>query len=707
MRILICAAAGLVVNTGLGYAVAPNSVTIKTYSASGVLENTSKTFSDGIGRKIQSQLEDGTTDIISGSEWDKFNRPVVRVKPVPSTTAGHLFYAGSLSALANSYYDGTTGKGPASGGKAYFETSFQPNPLNRMASEGAPGSAFSLSSGHAVKKWYFGRAAITFVSAPTDVALDALANEANAKYFLEVFKDANGGYVQTIKDLNGNVVRTWGNAGSTSSGIIEAVNFPDFVGHVLKSLAPGEVNSSDAAYSYFEVTATGQILSTDTPDEGMIQMAYSHTGELRFIRNEIDLLPPINGNRMRTIKYDRLGRQTEISIFSWTVGSDYFNDWNSDSPDFPNNPSPTGSSFKVKIRNYYDFTTKASLDLGTPAFILSSMNNLRGKLVAVVSFDESGDLKSKSHRVEEYFSYDRDGLLEKKHKIIPGLPVQRFSYTYDLQGKLKTKTYSSLNSSGTATFTDTWTYQYDARGRLLNILANNVALVTYQYNVLGQLIGKKLKKDAKSVVDEVFTYNVRDWLLTHRTNTPTSGIYNETLTYESAGTGTPRYDGTISTAAHAYVNSGTTYSHFYKYDNAGQLVSTTGTAGYNETFAYDAKGRITQKNESNRSYGPYNYTPGTHRVRSVPGSPMTGTYDNYVYDPKGNMVLDRSKKMIINYDWRNLPVTFKFYKSLPARALVWSELADISSTDGSVKSTEVQMMYDAQGQRVSKRTFSF
>lgn len=685
-------------------AVTPNSVTIRTYSSNGVLENVTRSYSDGLGRGVQSQLENGATDIITGTVYDKFGRPVKKVKPVPTTAAGHSFYAGDILNLANAWYDGTAGKGPASGGAAYSETVYSEDPLGRVVKAGAPGAVFSVTGGHALRKWYLGRAGISFIPAPTDAILDATLPEANAKYFLEVSKDANGDYAQAIKDINGNLLRTWVNAGATSSGIIEAVNYPDYTGHVLKSLAAGETNSTDAAYSYFEFTAGGQILSSDTPDEGMVQMVYNKSGELRFTRSERDMQPPYNGNRFRVMKYDPLGRMIEVGVFFQSDAYAYYNEGWAENRDFP--WETTEFDYHPKIRHYYDRISALPGELAVPAFILSALTNTRGRLIASVAFDESGDLTSGFHRVVEFFSYDKDGRMDKKYKIIPGLPVQRFGFTYDLQGKAKSKLYNSLNGSGSATFADSWTYQYDARGRLSAILANNVAVAGYEYDILGQLIGKHLKKDAVAVADEAYTYNIRDWLLTHRSTNAGGGIYHETLTYDAVS-GTPRYDGNISSATHAYPNKGLTASLFYKYDNVGQLVATTGTAGYGESFSYDAKGRIKQKNEGAKSYGPYNYVAGTHQVASVLNSPMANPLGNYVYDPNGNMILDRSKKMTVEYDWRNMPVAFKFFKSLPNREIAWSEVANLKFTDGLVQSTEVQVMYDASGNRVWKKTLQF
>jgi hypothetical protein len=73
-----------------------------------------------------------------------------------------------------------------------------------------------------------------------------------------------------------------------------------------------------------------------------------------------------------------------------------------------------------------------------------------------------------------------------------------------------------------------------------------------------------------------------------------------------------------------------------------------------------------------------------------------------IYDANGNMILDRSKRIVVDYDWRDLPTLFMFYESIPN---------DISDADGVRNFIEsgttpmvsaVKMTYDGSGNRVKK-----
>jgi len=88
----------------------------------------------------------------------------------------------------------------------------------------------------------------------------------------------------------------------------------------------------------------------------------------------------------------------------------------------------------------------------------------------------------------------------------------------------------------------------------------------------------------------------------------------------------------------------------------------------------------------------YNYDLSDHKLAGITGTAYGWEADekagtNYEYDGNGNMVVDRSKKMRVGYDWRNLPIKFTFYANVD---------------DGSNPIRQVHMIYDASGKRLAK-----
>ncbi len=107
-----------------------------------------------------------------------------------------------------------------------------------------------------------------------------------------------------------------------------------------------------------------------------------------------------------------------------------------------------------------------------------------------------------------------------------------------------------------------------------------------------------------------------------------------------------------------------------------------------ESYAYDANGRIIKKKRNSALDWIYEYYENRHQLKEV-----TNYHDgadqkpNYEYDKYGNMTIDRSKNMLVTYDYRNLPLKFQFFEDVDARVGV---------------SSSVDMVYDAGGNRVLK-----
>ncbi len=75
---------------------------------------------------------------------------------------------------------------------------------------------------------------------------------------------------------------------------------------------------------------------------------------------------------------------------------------------------------------------------------------------------------------------------------------------------------------------------------------------------------------------------------------------------------------------------------------------------------------------------------------------------DYIYDPDGNLVFDRSKRMGIVYDWRNLPVLYRFYNNVP-EDVTWQDAGSLEISRSGIKLLSiVKMVYDANGNRVIK-----
>jgi hypothetical protein len=139
---------------------------------------------------------------------------------------------------------------------------------------------------------------------------------------------------------------------------------------------------------------------------------------------------------------------------------------------------------------------------------------------------------------------------------------------------------------------------------------------------------------------------------------------------------------------------------------------------FNANYTYDNAGHITYKKEGTNEKTGYRYFTGNSRLKNTSGSTSDA---DYIYDKHGNLVVDKNKKMVIEYDWRDMPIAFRFYSSIPTSIGVSASgqyefasselLKDLyqhmvkkasTPTSGVTLLSQVTMCYDASGNRVLK-----
>lgn len=93
-----------------------------------------------------------------------------------------------------------------------------------------------------------------------------------------------------------------------------------------------------------------------------------------------------------------------------------------------------------------------------------------------------------------------------------------------------------------------------------------------------------------------------------------------------------------------------------------------------------------------------------------------------MYDKQGNMVIDKSKKMVVEYNYLDIPIAFRFYDNIPATITatatgtpgqyeiassenetdLYRYMAAKSAAGDITLRSQVLMLYDASGNRVMK-----
>jgi YD repeat-containing protein len=470
---------------------------------------------------------------------------------------------------------------------------------------------------------------------------------------------------------------------SGGSEIIPSYKF-DILDNTLKEIAPAsDTNPIDT--SRYRYNTLGQMIWEHTPDGGEFTYDYNNDGTLsqEMLWNADTMFIGLE------YVYDSLFRLIQINrIFVNTASVEM-------------------------VHNYYDTVLYAGKSLFTsiPLTVFDEMSNLKGRLAASMAKNHTdGDIIS----VGKFYSYDDEGRICRKITAISGSPIyQESRYEYDIHGKMTSEYFSYSGDRIKKKFI------YDHLGRLARVIqciyqdgtdsCADKELVKNEYDDLDKLTHKTFSAITPGTYRTGNIYDIRDRLI----NLIPGGSkgFGEAIRYTPIGN--------IDSASYAYSLSGgvdTTFNCAYVYDNINRLIAAAinnGVTSTSNTYSYDAVGRFRSKKEGSSNLTGYKYFAANSRLKKTSKNSAAG--QEYVYDAFGNLVVDFTKKMVIENDWRNLPIIYSFYNDLTAAGIsrdstgVYNGAIDlITQLQNKVKSgtitlvSKVKMLYDADGNRVCK-----
>lgn len=669
------------------------------------LDLISKSYTNGLGQEIQGQTRiSGSLCMISTQEYDERGRPWKSYKPFLAST-GLTYFTGDPEEAAKSFYSEIEG---GEKGFPFSETQYYDDPLGRVKAAGAPGFDYSIGQ-HPVKTWYIGTAkdpknptphqdsrgflnsdGLKILTGEAEGTLE-LPDQKSTTHFLTVSSDADGNLSQSMANGFGNVVLTWSNPGlqnesgeDNANASILAEYKHDIRGNIVLEMPPKD-KDGNALIGNTTITynGLGAVVKHESPDRTLTEYGYDKAGRLCYIVTPRDRAgDPENPSKV-VYTYDHMGR--EISVAHLPPGA-----------------QPGTDEGIIKVRRYYDDVENMDPEVrsryGIPEIYLSFIDNARGRLFAEVYYCENGQ-----DYIVELYDYNPEGDVIAQYKIIPGLPVQEFTYSHDNHGK-----QTALNYHAGDNVLRMFSYRYDQQGRLKQVKKGGTPIVEYTYDGRGLPTQKTFyDKDGNAFSGITTDYNIRDWVTGISENDPVDkhNRYSEALDY--VGVLNPSYRGNIQSVEHKY--DGSVLRQKYEYDGVNRLDGATAegngdvTVGdYDEDFVYDAVGRfVSKRTGAENTQRQYRYYGQTNRLKNVTG----GEEENYVYDENGCLILDIKKRMLVEYDYRDLPVQFLFFNDLPAvnpdeRGECGGELSVILASYEPV--SEVTMVYDASGNRVLK-----
>ena len=657
--------------------------------------------------------------------------------------------------MAKSFYTAANPDYPDADGIPYVETKWKPDPMATKDVEGAPGRVFGVAGvngrTHLVKSYSSG-VNLSGINLLDSVSLNSAvsavyngraydgdsnyhaAKDANPTHLWELNTDQDGCRAFTVKDGEGHIIVN-GSLGSTGNLLTRSVNELDARGNVVKSHPPVSCSytpkpASCVTPSEFGYDAQSQMVWSLEPDAGETRTFYDLMGRVRATQTQRQ----ISGVYSVAV-YDDLDRPIYTGEWKTTLDSGaaraYFSGVQN-----RNSPSIAELTPGTVTHTFYDrMPARDTLDVELyPAKVSADAFKYgKNRTMAVVS-DVSVDSAGNVIRVSTANAFDKYGRITATYTYDPTVPADSLKMLaveteYDLGGKVtKMVRYPYGVGDGGKARKITERYTYDRLGRIDSVFSKNgsaseVLLVTYAYYPTGSV---KTVTMGNSIT-LTYTYHISGAVksatyttfpkVIPATELESGKLYSETLYYEdcarlSDGQGdancTPQYNGNISRMGHELAHGNTDFTQYrdvaYTYDQLNRLIKTDDRVQnyFDEGFEYDAQGRMTAQRRDTSVIknvgGEYSYYENTNKLKSVANG-MGGAADNrnmsdannFVYDPEGNLIEDKSKKMKISYDWRGMPVEF-------VKENFCFDIHETIACD----STKLLMAYDGSGKRISK-----
>ena len=469
-------------------------------------------------------------------------------------------------------------------------------------------------------------------------------------------EDLNVSY--TFTDEMGHVVLTRQMKGSETHDTYYVYDDKSNLCFVLQPMYQSSANLDLYAFQY-KYDGRNRCIWKKLPGAGYMEMVYDNADRLVFSQDGNQRA--LTSGNWTYYKYDGLNRLTEQGTCTNKV---------------------TTSGTNVLVQHFYDsYAFRSQAGFNNSNFPDDASGNGKGALTASVA-----TVLGSSNKIYTAYYYDIKGRVAKtvQSNLLGGYDVTATIYTFTDKPATVTHTHTA---SGKPTRTEMYTYSYNHADRLLKVEhtlgGTKITLADYAYDNLGRLQSKSLHGSATNKL--TYAYNVRGWL------TGISGSKFTQNLYYNTGTGTAKYNGSISSMTWKAGNESTIRGYKFTYDGLSRLMNATygETAGINtntnrfseNVTAYDKNGNIKTLQRYGQTaasgYGLIDnltFTLGGNLLNRVDDAAAASAYgggfefkdgvkqaNESTYDSNGNLTKDLNKGIsTITYNVLNLPnmVTF-------------------------------------------------
>jgi len=643
-------------HSGTFYASDPNYTQTFTYP-NGISSTSlvTTTFTDGLGRTLQTHARNVSNDIVSAVGYDNAGRQAYTYKPYSSSTINQ--------------YDPNY----ATNSAGCSQVLYYADPLSRIHWNIPIGS----TSQNQYSEYVYGSAALDGTQNGT------LYNYTDIK---QKPSTANANWITSrqYRDKLGRVVKT--SVLDGTSEIQSSTILYDMNGQPVLTTDPKLLQSS-CAYDFLE----HMILQT-TPDGGTSKFMYDRAGRLRFMMDANGAYAWLNN--ILYWKYDLFGRVMEkgyINNMNWGDGSVLQTNVNNQA--WPTTPNTwrkkftydaggsalymNGRLYKAEVNNNNDGVTDVqetfaydkygnvlthnlnAIDYTSSTYSTSYTYDNLGRITNVLYPSSPSNLTLRDQTISNLAEFEASSTITAGPAFIINASANvamKAGSSIDLVPGFHASSGSSFHayiSTPSSNTAPNVLYTYNALGQVTNVgnSTDPAYYATYTYNPDGSINTEQF--NATGLNARTYGYDIPGKLLSISNNK-----FNETLTYETGGVGgVGYYHGNIASTAISYWSGAqaSSYSTLYQYDNFGQLTAAN-LANYTDanlnaftpcSTSYYPNGTFNSRITAGATK-TYMYYTNTNRVMNTTGSTTT---QSYYYDYNGNVVLSTPKSIpTIVYD---------------------------------------------------------
>lgn len=639
-------------------------------------------YFDGLGYPRQTvsiaaghQGNSAAGDIVRQTEYDSWHRETKGYLPYFSEN-NQGRYVENFAKNQDSFYKNKFGVSANYSFCAYSENTYDRNPLDRQLSMCAPGHIFRTEERKKRFNYdYNGTNRVLRIDVKNNDSIVVNGYYSPDQLFRNEIIDEDSIRAITYTDKTGRTILQTNydnpSPGEEDTDTYFVYDDRDRLAWVISPKGAAELTNgsgygpnSDLARKYcyvYTYDKRGRVAKKRLPGQEEHLMVYDN-GDRLVMQQDGNMR---NESKWHSYEYDILGRLISEYFITTSDSREELQALFDDNPQNPPVYNICADATLIAEYKYDNYSAPTNLEFQDVANVTTDTTGrtLRDNRTTGLKVAETlGIIKSDNTwcYLNRAFYYDYRGQVIQIVESDPFGGLLRTSMQYDFTGNVLTR-HEQFTSSG---INDVFVtkYTYDNRGRLKQERATlndrQSALVTYNYDELGRLVGKRYGAGS-AAVNETMEYNLQGWLT--RKN---SGLLDLQLRYYDPEYGNAKYTGTIAELGWTHKklngnNDGLPQTYVFDYDRLNRLTSTDHyesgnlTPKFNETgYSYDRNGNMLGFSRTSDDDIPEQFSFIYDGNRRKLGR---AHYECYEYDSNGNMIVDPENSVEIRYNFLNLP----------------------------------------------------